>query len=212
MLKALHDSELLRRCLFTTPLPYTHEMGTICPVWRFFPCFIVFFASKLAIFPLKHSVLGAWKGHFRAEKDKSWIRGSKTPEPPEMPFKTRENVTTPQLATGDTTPKGQMVPISRAHTPLLGLRCAPFFDPGKKWCPLKGVAIANHCGIVNWSRVVDLLSPEDPSLTKKGNQGNPHKLVRISSLVSEEQRPFLTNSWGSGPKSSLIGEEALLPH
>ena len=32
----------------------------------FFPCFIVFFASKLAIFPLKFGVLGAWKGHIRA--------------------------------------------------------------------------------------------------------------------------------------------------
>ena len=33
-----------------------------------FPCFIVFFASKLAIFPSKRSVLGAWKGHILARK------------------------------------------------------------------------------------------------------------------------------------------------
>ena len=26
-------------------------------LWRFFPCFMVFFAQKLAIFPLKRSVL-----------------------------------------------------------------------------------------------------------------------------------------------------------
>ena len=40
----------------------------------FFPWFIVFFASKLAIFPLKRSVLGAWKGHIRARKGQWWIR------------------------------------------------------------------------------------------------------------------------------------------
>ena len=39
---------------------YTHEMGGYhLSFWRFFPCFTVFFASKLAIFPLKRSVLGA---------------------------------------------------------------------------------------------------------------------------------------------------------
>ena len=43
------------------------------------------------------------------------------------------------------------------------LRCEPFFerrDPCKtlgKWCPHNGVAIANHCAIVNLLRVVNLL-------------------------------------------------------
>ena len=96
----------------------------------FFPCFVVFFASKLAIFPLKRSVLGAWKGHFRPEKDKWWIWGSKTPKPPEMPIKlgkTSQHHNWPRymdwpqigpkiaIKQGKKTPKGQMVPISRAH-------------------------------------------------------------------------------------------------
>ena len=38
---------------------YTREMGTICPFGVFFPSFTAFFASKLAIFPLRRSVLGA---------------------------------------------------------------------------------------------------------------------------------------------------------
>ena len=46
---------------------YTGEMGTIC-LLAFFPCFIVLFASKLAISSLKRSVLGAWEGHVRARK------------------------------------------------------------------------------------------------------------------------------------------------
>ena len=40
----------------------------VCAFWRFFPCFTVLFASKLAIFPLICSNLGARKGHFRARK------------------------------------------------------------------------------------------------------------------------------------------------
>ena len=40
---------------------YTREMGTICPfgVLPLFFTFTVFVVSKLAIFPLKRSVLGA---------------------------------------------------------------------------------------------------------------------------------------------------------
>ena len=53
----------------------------------FSPSFIAFFASKLAIFPIKHSVLRAWEGHFRPAKDKWWIRGSKTPKRLQMPLK-----------------------------------------------------------------------------------------------------------------------------
>ena len=65
----------------------------------FFPLFYSsIFASKLAIFPLKRSVLGAWKGHFRARKGQMVDLGFQDPKPPEMPYKTRENVTTPQLA------------------------------------------------------------------------------------------------------------------
>ena len=37
---------------------YTREIRTIC-YFGVFPCFIVFFASKLAIFPSKRGVLGA---------------------------------------------------------------------------------------------------------------------------------------------------------
>ena len=99
--------------------------------WRFFPCFIVFFASKLAIFPLKRSVLGAWKGHIRARKERTnGDFGVPKPQNHLKCLKTMENVTTPQLASlhglvsnwakncyeiGEETLKGQMVPISRAH-------------------------------------------------------------------------------------------------
>ena len=47
----------------------TREMGTICP-FGIFPCFIVFFDSTLAIFPLKRSVLELEKAIFGPEKDK----------------------------------------------------------------------------------------------------------------------------------------------
>ena len=47
----------------------THVKWVPFVLLAFFPpCFTAFVASKLAIFPLKHSVLGAWKGHFRAPK------------------------------------------------------------------------------------------------------------------------------------------------
>ena len=55
--------------------------------WRFLPCFIVFFDSKLAVFPLKRSVWELEKTIFGPEKDKWWIQGSKIPKPPEMPLK-----------------------------------------------------------------------------------------------------------------------------
>ena len=35
------------------------RIGYHLSFWRFFPCFTAFFASNLAIFPLKRSVLGA---------------------------------------------------------------------------------------------------------------------------------------------------------
>ena len=98
--------------------------------WRFSPCFTVSFSSKLAIVPLKRSVLWAWKGHFRARKGQMVDLGFRDPKTTWNAYKTRENVTTPQLAslhgvppnwakkcykTGETMPKGQLVPISRAH-------------------------------------------------------------------------------------------------
>ena len=109
---------------------YTHEMGTICPFGVFFfPCFTVYFSSKSAIFPLKRSVLGAWKRIFGPEKDKWWIWGSKTQKPPEMPIKLGKAsqhhnwpryMDWPQIGPKiaikqGKTPKGEMVPISRAH-------------------------------------------------------------------------------------------------
>ena len=107
---------------------YTREMGTICP-FAFFPCFTVFVASKLAIFPLKRSVLGAWKGHFRARKGQTVDLGFQGPRTWNA-YKMRENVTTPQLASlhglasnwaknchksGEKTPKGQ--PSGPKETP-----------------------------------------------------------------------------------------------
>ena len=64
----------------------------------FFPWFTVVFASKLAIFPPKRSVLGAWKGHFRAWKGQMVDLGFQDPKTTWNALKTRENVTTPQLA------------------------------------------------------------------------------------------------------------------
>ena len=66
--------------------------------WRFFPCFAVCFASKLALSPFKRSVLGAWKGHFRARKGQMVELGVQDPETTWNAYKIRENVTTPQLA------------------------------------------------------------------------------------------------------------------
>ena len=64
----------------------------------FFPLFIAFSASKFAIFRLKSSVLGAWKGNNRARKEQMLNSGSQNPKTTWNAFKTRENVTTPQLA------------------------------------------------------------------------------------------------------------------
>ena len=83
---------------FQDPPPYTREMGTICPLGVFFPCFIVVFASKLAILPLKHSVLGAWKGHIRARKGQTVNWGFRDHKTTWNAFKTKENVITPRLA------------------------------------------------------------------------------------------------------------------
>ena len=80
------------------PPPYTREMGTICPFGVCFPCFIVLVASQLAIFPLKRSVLGARKGHSRARKGQMVNSGFQDPKTTCNAFKTREDITTPQLA------------------------------------------------------------------------------------------------------------------
>ena len=64
----------------------------------FSPCFKVFFASKLAISPLRRSVMGAWKGHIRARKGRVVDLGPQDPKTTRNAFKTRENVTTPQPA------------------------------------------------------------------------------------------------------------------
>ena len=68
--------------------------------WRFFHCFTVFVASKLAIFPLKRSVMvmGAWKGPFRGRKGQMVDLGFRHPKTTWNGYKTRENVITPQLA------------------------------------------------------------------------------------------------------------------
>ena len=106
------------------------RIGYHLSFWRFFPCFAAFFVSKLAIFPLKRSVLAAWKGNFRARKRQMVVLGFQDPKTTWNAYKTREDVTTPQLAsphglaskwakncykTVEKTPKGQMVPNSRAH-------------------------------------------------------------------------------------------------
>ena len=73
---------------------------------------------KLAIFPLKRSVLGAWKGHFRARKGQMVDSVFQDPKTTWNVFKTREKTSQhhnwprymdcPQIG-----PKGQMVPIAR---------------------------------------------------------------------------------------------------
>ena len=98
--------------------------------WRFLPCFIAFVAQNWPFSPLKRSVLGAWKGHIRARKGQMVNLGLPDPKTTWNAFKTRENITTPQLAslhglppnwakkcykTGEKKPRGQTVPISRAH-------------------------------------------------------------------------------------------------
>ena len=94
------------------PPPCTRVKWVPFVLWRFFPCFIVFVVSKLAIFPLqRHQVF--WeldKAIFGPEKDKWWIWGSKTPKPPEMPLKQgkRHNTTT-GLATWIAPKLGQKV-------------------------------------------------------------------------------------------------------
>ena len=51
-------------------------MGSICPFGVFFSCFIVFFASKFAIFPSNVVFWKLEKAIFGPEKDKWWIRRS----------------------------------------------------------------------------------------------------------------------------------------
>ena len=62
--------------------------------WRFSLFFTVSLASKLAIFPSKRCVLGAWKGPKRTNGG----FGASRPQNHLKCFKTRENITTPQLA------------------------------------------------------------------------------------------------------------------
>ena len=72
----------------TAPPPCTRVKWVPLVLFAFLPCFASFFASKLDVFPLKYSVLGAWKGHFQAQDPKTTWNASKT----------RENVTTPQFS------------------------------------------------------------------------------------------------------------------
>ena len=80
------------------PPPRTRVKWVPFVLLAFFPCFTVFFASNLAIVPLKRSVLGAWKGHFRARKGQMVDLGFQDPKTTWNAYKTRENVTAPQLA------------------------------------------------------------------------------------------------------------------
>ena len=60
---------------------------------------LAFFRFKLAIFPLKRSVLGAWKGHIRTRKGQMVNSGFHDPKTTWNACQTREkNVITPRLA------------------------------------------------------------------------------------------------------------------
>ena len=88
------------------------ENGTICPFGVFFPCFIVFFASTMDMFPLKRSVLGVYKGALRGSKRTNCE--FVVPRP-----KKHKN----HCETGEKTSKGQMVPFTRAHiSPVVNLK------------------------------------------------------------------------------------------
>ena len=65
------------------PPPRTRVKWVPFVLLSFFPCFTVFFVSKLANWPFWEPE----KAIFGPEKDKWWIWGSKTPKPPEMPIK-----------------------------------------------------------------------------------------------------------------------------
>ena len=144
------------RALPIQPPLHMRENGIICP-FGVFPNFIVLFLGPLSLYVVFWE--RAEKANFGPRKDKWWIRGSKTPKPPDMPFKIRENVTTPQPASllglasnwdkiaaqkRRKTPKGQMVPFSPGHSSSLrprtifqGLRTyyifAPKTFPPKVW-------------------------------------------------------------------------------
>ena len=81
---------------------YTREMGTHLSFWRFFSCLIVFFASKLSIFPFK-TCFGSLKRPFSGPKRTNGGFGvprPQTPKPPEMPIKLgKRHNTTIGLAT-----------------------------------------------------------------------------------------------------------------
>ena len=69
---------------------YPREMGTMKPfvLLAFFSCLIVFVRFKIGHSSFKTLCFGELaKAIFRPEKDKWWIRGPKTPKPPEMPLK-----------------------------------------------------------------------------------------------------------------------------
>ena len=76
---------------------YTRENGTFCPLAFFFTSFIVFFASKLDIIPLKCSVLGVYKGPWCGWKRTNGELG--TTKNSRNAYKTREKPTI-GLATG----------------------------------------------------------------------------------------------------------------
>ena len=84
------------------------------------------------------------KAIFGPEKDKWWIWGSKTPKPPEMPIKlgkTSQHHNWPRymdwpqivpkiaIKQGKKTPKGQMVPISRAQQGVFAFVCQYIVSP-----------------------------------------------------------------------------------
>ena len=75
------------------------ENGTICPFGVFPQLYcILYFASKWAIFPLKRSVWGVEKGHFRDRKGQMVDSGFQDPKPAEIPLKQGEHTSRPQLS------------------------------------------------------------------------------------------------------------------
>ena len=90
--------------------PCTRVKWVAFVLLAFFPCFIVFIPSKLAIFPLNVVFRELENRIFGPKKDKWRIRGSKTPKPPEMPLnKGKHHNTTTGLATWIAPKLGQKV-------------------------------------------------------------------------------------------------------
>ena len=83
------------------------------------------------------------------------------------------------------------------------LRCEPFFERRDacktqgKWCPHNGLAIANHCAILNLLRVVNLLRRSIFSTAGSLGQG-------LDTVVWMVQRSFTVSNWRRLPDRSWV--------